>query len=51
MEKEKDYRNNERTFENDSNVESSSDKEKRREEIDSVNGSEDEDTQERDNGT
>ena len=51
MEKEKDYRNNERTFENESNVESSSDKEKRREEIDSVNGSEDEDTQERDNDT
>ena len=51
IEKEKDYRNNERNFENESNVESSSDKEERGEEMDSMNGSEDEDTQERDNDT
>ena len=51
IEKEKDYRNNERAFENESNVESSSDREEEGEEIDSVNGSEDEDTQERDNDT
>ena len=51
IEKEKDYRNNESTFENESNVESSSDREEDGEDIDSVNGNEDKDTQERDNDT
>ena len=50
-EKEKDYRNNESTFEKESNVESSSDREGEGEEIASVNGSKDEDTQESDNDT
>ena len=49
IEKEKDYRNNESTFER--NVECSSDREEEGEEKDSVNGNEDEDTQERDNDT
>ena len=47
IEKEKDYRNNESTFEKESNVESASDREEDGEDIDSVNGNEDEDTQER----
>ena len=47
IEKEKGYRNNENTFGNESNVESSSDWEEEA----SVNGSEDEDTQESDNDT
>ena len=51
IEKEKDYRNNESTFEKESNVESSSDREEEEEEIASVNGSEDEETQESDNNT
>ena len=51
IEKEKDYRNNESAFENGSNVESSSDREEDGEQIDSVNGNEDEDTQERDSDT
>ena len=51
IEKEKGYRNNENTFENESNVESSSDREEEGEEIASVNGSEDEDTPESDNDT
>ena len=46
IEKEKDYRNNENTFENESSVKSSSDREEEGEEIASVNGSGDEDTQE-----
>ena len=50
-EKEKDYRNNESTFEKESNVESSSDREGEGEEIASVNGSKDEDTQESDKDT
>ena len=51
IEKEKDCRNNESTFEKESNVESSSDREEEEEEIASVNGSEDEETQESDNNT
>ena len=51
IEKEKDYRNNESTFEKESNVESASDREEDGEDIDFVNGNEDEDTQERDNDT
>ena len=51
IEKEKDYRNNESTFEKESNVESSSDREEEGEEIASVNGSKDEDTQGSDNDT
>ena len=51
IEKEKDYRNNESTFENESNVESSSEREEDGEETDSVNGNEDEDTQVMDNDT
>ena len=51
IEKGKDYRNNESTFEKESNVESSSDREEEGEEIASVNGSKDEDTQESDNDT
>ena len=51
IEKEKGFRNNENTFENESNVESSSDREEEGEEIASVNGSEDEDTLESDNDT
>ena len=51
IENEKDYRNNESTFEKESNVESSSDREEEEEEIASVNGSEDEETQESDNNT
>ena len=51
IEKEKGYRNNENTFENESNVESSSDREEEGEEIASVNDSEDEDTPESDNDT
>ena len=49
IEKEKDFRNSENTFENESNVESSSDREEDGEELASVNGSGDEDTQESDN--
>ena len=51
IEKEKDYRNNESTFEKESNVESSSDREEEGEEIASVNASKDEDTQGSDNDT
>ena len=49
IEKEKDFQNSENTFENESNVESSSDREEDGEELASVNGSGDEDTQENDN--
>ena len=45
IEKEKGYRNKENTFENENNVENSSDREEEGEEKDSVKGSEDEDTQ------
>ena len=48
IEKQKGYRSNENTFENESNAESSLDREEEGEEIASVNGSEDKDTQESD---
>ena len=51
VEKEKGYRNKESTFQNESNVESSSDREEEGEKIASVNGSEDEHTQESNNAT
>ena len=51
IEKEKGYRNNENTFQNESNVESSSDREDEGEEIASMNGSKDEDIQESENDT
>ena len=49
IEKEKDYRNNENTLENENSVKSSSGREEEGEEIASVNGSGDEDTQESNN--
>ena len=49
--KEKDYRKNGSTFEKEINVQSSSDREEEGEEIASVKGSEDEETQESDNNT